>query len=64
MWRQFIRHKLGIDVKDKRKALRIKQRLAIFYGFIGWNCFGITLYLLLKDKIPSDPAERSTPFFH
>lgn len=64
MWRQFIRHKLGIDVKDKRKALQIKQRLAMLYGFIGWNCFGITFYLLVKDKIPSDPAERSTPFFY
>ncbi|GAB1862764.1 hypothetical protein CAJAP_03843 [Camponotus japonicus] len=62
MWRQFIRHKLGLDVKDKGKALKIKQRLAMLYGFIGWNCFGITFYLLVKNKMPSDPAERRSAY--
>lgn len=49
-------------MKDKRKALQFRQRLALLYGIIGWNCFGITFYLLLKDRIPSDPAERRNAY--
>lgn len=59
MWKQIILQKLGIDIKDKHKALQIKHRLSLLYAFLGWNCFGILFYVLLKEKTPTDSVERS-----
>lgn len=53
-----MQYKYG-SIKDKHKALQIKQRLSLLYAFIGWNCFGILFYLILKSKMPTDSTERS-----
>ncbi|XP_029669702.1 uncharacterized protein LOC115239360 [Formica exsecta] len=58
MWKKYIQHLLGIDTKDKQRAIRIRRRLSIFYAFLGWNCFGLAFYVILKDKIPTDSTER------
>lgn len=58
MWKKYIQHLLGIDTKDKQRAIRIRRRLSILYAFLGWNCFGLAFYVILKDKIPTDSTER------
>ncbi|KAL6256121.1 hypothetical protein P5V15_012244 [Pogonomyrmex californicus] len=45
-------------VKTKEQALFFRQRLAILYAFIGWNSFGVILYMLLKKEMPEDDTER------
>lgn len=50
------------DVKGKEKAIRTRERLALIYAFIAWNSFGIMFYMLLKNRIPTDPVERSMSF--
>lgn len=64
MWKKYIQHLLGIDTKDKQRAIRIRRRLSIFYAFLGWNCFGLAFYVIVKDKIPTDSTERSTSAFY
>ncbi|CAL1687391.1 unnamed protein product [Lasius platythorax] len=58
MWRRFAQHFFGPKVKDKHRAFRTRQRFSMLYAFIGWNCFGVTFYLFLKDKMPTDSVER------
>lgn len=59
MWRKVIMNYLGIkEVKDKYRAVRIRKNLSILYAFLGWNCFGVIFYILIKDKIPIDKTER------
>lgn len=64
MWRKVIMNYLGIkEVKDKYRAVRIRKNLSILYAFLGWNCFGVIFYILIKDKIPIDKTERSISIF-
>lgn len=44
--------------KNKNRALFFRQRLSLLYAFVGWNSFGVIFYLIMKDKLPSDPMER------
>lgn len=50
-------------IRTKQDALYFRQRLAIIYAIVGWNCFGVMFYMLVKDKIPKDPKERSKLIF-
>ncbi|KAL6446853.1 hypothetical protein ACFW04_001345 [Cataglyphis niger] len=58
MWKKYIQHLFGINTKNKQRALLTRKRLSIFYAIIGWNCFGIAFYVMLKDKMPTDSTER------
>lgn len=46
-------------VKNKQQAQHAKQRLALVYGFIGWNAFAVIFYSIMKERLPEDSAERS-----
>lgn len=50
-------------VKTKQEALHFRQKLSIIYAVVGWNCFGVLFYMLIKDKIPEGSKERSKPIF-
>nr|XP_012231103.1 PREDICTED: uncharacterized protein LOC105677225 [Linepithema humile] len=56
MLKQFVERWFG--VKNKYQAQQAKRKLSILYAFLGWNCFGIGFYYLLKDKIPENKSER------
>ncbi|EFN88685.1 hypothetical protein EAI_12537 [Harpegnathos saltator] len=56
-WRWYKKH-------DKQWGMRARNKLASIYAFIAWNCAGFAFYVLLKDKIPTDPAERRASLYN
>ncbi|KAL0103694.1 hypothetical protein PUN28_017747 [Cardiocondyla obscurior] len=44
--------------KTKQEIMNIKKRLAVLYAFVGWNCFAVCFYTLMKKEVPEDPETR------
>lgn len=45
-------------VKNIQDAAYRKQILAISYAILGWNSFMLCFYIIMKDRLPNDVAER------
>jgi hypothetical protein len=50
-------------IRNQFEAHNVKQKIAILYAVLGWNCFALCLYALMKKHIPDDPVEQSILVF-
>lgn len=39
--------------------MQIRRRLAIVYAFVGWHCFGVIFYFIMRKQVPEDSEEKS-----
>ncbi|TGZ32730.1 Uncharacterized protein DBV15_00985 [Temnothorax longispinosus] len=45
-------------VRTKQDAIQLRRRLSIFYAVVGWHCFGLAFYVIMKREMPEDAHER------
>lgn len=59
MLRRLIERFFRIQVKNKQELIQFRQKLAIAYAIVGWHCFGVLFYVIMKKEMPDDPEEKS-----
>lgn len=44
--------------KDVKTGTKIKYRLSVVYAILGWNCAFLGFYMIINQKLPTDPVAR------
>jgi len=52
-----------LGIKNQFEIQNTKQKIAILYAILGWNCFAIYFYMLMKKHIPDERIEQSMLIF-
>ncbi|RLU16448.1 hypothetical protein DMN91_010516 [Ooceraea biroi] len=47
-----------LGITNEHQARNAKAKFAIIYAFIGWNCFAVCFYKIIKEQLPDDRIER------
>lgn len=42
--------------------MQIRRRLAIVYAFVGWHCFGVIFYFIMRKQVPEDSEEKRASY--
>jgi len=52
-----------LGIRNQFEFHNVKQRIAILYAILGWNCFAVYFYMLIKKHTPDDRIEQSILVF-